>query len=51
MRLETMEKIDEGKDKKHTGNLKLTDNSKDRTPYICVRCDGHRHAAVLNLSE
>ena len=27
-----MEKIDEGKDKKHTG--KLTDNPEDGTPYI-----------------
>ena len=52
MRLKTMENVDEGKNKKHTG--KLTDNPKDRTPYILLvieRCDGHRRAAVLNLSE
>ena len=32
VRLKTMEKIDEGKNKKHTG--KRTDNPKDRTLYI-----------------
>ena len=38
MRLKAMEKIDESKDKKHTG--KLTDNPKDRTPYITCQM-GH----------
>ena len=38
MRLKAMEEIDEGKDKKHAG--KLTDNPKDRTPYI-TRQMGH----------
>ena len=37
-----MEKIDEGKNKKHTA--KLTDNPKDRTPYTTCQW----HAAVLD---
>ena len=40
--MKTTEKIDEGKDKKHTGEL--TDNPKDRTPYITCQW----HAAVLD---
>ena len=37
MRLKTMEKIDEGKDKKHAG--KPTDNPEDGTPYIKYMSD------------
>ena len=42
MRLKTMEKIDEGKNKKHSG--KLTDNPEDGTPYITCQW----YAAVLD---
>ena len=45
MRLKTMEKIDEGKDKKHTA--KLTDNSEDGTPYITCQW----YAAVLRVDK
>ena len=37
MRLKAMEKIDESKDKKHTG--KLTDNPEDGTLILHVRWD------------
>ena len=47
MRLKAMEKIDEDKDKKHTG--KLADNPEDRTLYItCQIATRVGHAAVLN---
>ena len=40
MRLGGMEKIDDGKDKKHT--WKLTDNPGHRTPYITGHALGMR---------
>ena len=42
-----MEKIDEGKDKKHAG--KLTDNPKDRTPYITCQ-SGMRLCSIRGIS-
>ena len=48
MRLKTMEKIDEGKEKKHTAEP--TDNPEDWTPYITYMSDVTRaaHTAVQN---
>ena len=42
-RLKAMEKIDEGKDKKHTG--KRTDNPEDGTPYITCQ-SGMRRCSI-----
>ena len=41
-----MEKIDKGKDKKHTD--KLTSNSEDKTPYITLPCQ-IEHALDMRL--